>query len=84
MDTTVFYNLSKSYQLNEINATMKVIVPFAIVHSLIFICYLIAAIVTNYLISNSSDGVAKFASEAVYFVRIFILTQSAQDEYSNF
>ena len=55
---------------------MKVIVPFAIVHSLIFICYLIAAIVTNYLISNSSNVESKFASEAVYFVRIFILAHN--------
>ena len=67
--STTSYNLSKIYQLNENTATVKAIIPISLVHSTLFILYLIAAIVNYELTYLFRDLAAqKATNEAVYVV----------------
>lgn len=63
------YDLSKKFQLNENSFTIKMIIPFAVTHSIMFTMYLIASIIISKVSSKITDKAEqKSVIEAVYLV----------------
>lgn len=63
------YDLSKKFQLNENSFTIKMIIPFAITHSIMFTFYLAASLAINKISQGITDKVMqKVAIEGVYLV----------------